>query len=170
MATDWNINYKGKIIHSYMEVSIDDRPTVFSGVPKYFWWLHHNPTQHSTGTNTFNFANYLPSPNAVDEKMRAKKLQATQKVLEQVREDAIPYLPYLSGHLQNSANINAGSATLSYDAYYAQYAFDPETPYGTPKKYNKSVHADAMGYPVEYAINRAGNKYIDIYMNEVLKP
>ena len=170
MATDWNIPYKGRIIHSYLEVDINDRPNVFGDVPKYFWWLRHNPTQHNTGTDTFNFANYLPSPNAVTEQMRRKKLQATEKVLEEVKKDAEPYLPHLSGHLQSTAHIDAGSSTLSYDAYYAKYAFDPETPYGEPKNYNKTVHAEAMGYPVEYAINKAGNKYINIYMNEVLKP
>lgn len=170
MATDWNLMYRGRCVHSYLEVDVADRPQVFSGVPKHFWWLYHNPTQSNTGTSNFNFKNALPTSDLMYRILSPEaKREATRRVLEQVAKDAEPYMPYATGYLQSTAFVDPQASTLSYTAYYAPYAFDPETPFGTPKKYNKEVHSEAMGYPVEYTFVKNGNKYPEMFIEECLK-
>lgn len=170
MAVDWNREYKGKIIHSYLEVEVPDRPTVFSDMPSYFWWLYNNPTQASRGRSFFDFSGNLPSVSGLETQIERKQYQANKKVLEEIQKDVEPYLPYASGYLQSSAYVDAMAGTLSYGAYYAEYAFEPNTPMGTPKNYDKRVHSEARGFPVEYAVQQNMDKYRDMWLKEVLSP
>ena len=84
MAVDWNREYKGKIIHSYLEVEVPDRPTVFSDMPSYFWWLYNNPTQASRGRSFFDFSGNLPSVSSLETQIERKQYQANKKVLEEI--------------------------------------------------------------------------------------
>lgn len=162
------ILYKGKIIYSYLQVAIEDRPSVFSWLPQHWWWMHNNPSFNSRGKDKFDLSNMLPQVDSLDTQINRRQYAANKAVLEEIAKDADPYIPYDSGGLARSVYTDAYNGILGYSAYYAGFAFEPNTPMGTPKVYNKEVHTEARGFPVEYTLGKNERKYMDLWVKEVL--
>lgn len=166
--TVWNRQYNGQIIHFYTEVDIEDRPAVFGDMPQHWWWLHHNPSQMNRGISKFDLSKYLPKVDDLSTQINKNTLRANRAVLDELQKDAEPYVPYLTGHLNSNVHQDPANGIIEYTASYAAYAFEPNTPFGTPKKYTTDVHSEARGFPVEYAVQQNSNKYMNLWVKEAL--
>lgn len=168
--TEWNFWWNDKFIVHYTDVPVNERVEAFSqfDIPPYFWWLHHNPSHNSNQRQLYDFSINLPKVDDLDTLINRNNYRANKAVLEAIQKDAEPYLPYATGHLMRDVAIDPANGILAYGAAYASFAFDPITPFGTPKKYSTDVHPEARGYPVEYVLHQNEQKYMNLWIKEVL--
>lgn len=95
--------------------------------------------------------------------------RAKAVTLRKIVGDVDPFVPYKTGKLSESVEINDTASSFTYTAEYASFAFDPDSPSGTPKNYNHSVHVKATGNPVEAAQQVHDEEWGEFFKEELLK-
>lgn len=103
------------------------------------------------------------------DKIDRNKPRARSLTLDKIIKDTDPYVPYKTGELARSTTKSADNTAVLYTAPHASFAFDPNTPSGVPKQYNKTVHEKAQGNPLEAARKDHETEWAEFYREELLK-
>ena len=82
---------------------------------------------------------------------------AAIKTLEEMKYDIEPYVPYKTGELTQSAEIDEDSLSIVYDTEYAEYV------YNMPKSnnFNKAVHPNATSKWTDEALHSNKAKWVN---------
>jgi len=92
--------------------------------------------------------------------------KAQSEVLKQMVVDTEDYIPYKTGKLTSSVNIDESKATLNYSAPYAAFAFNPLYK-GKEKVYNRTVHSKAQGNPYQASQIENGEKWALLFAKKL---
>lgn len=95
------------------------------------------------------------------------KEQAYRNLVNNIKNDTDPYVPYKHGNL--AKNVQDTPKGYMYAEDYASYAFNPTTPSGKPKNYTKDVHIQAQGNPVDVSERELAKKWADQYAKDLLQ-
>lgn len=94
---------------------------------------------------------------------------AKKATLERMVKDTEPYVPYKTGNLNANVSINTTASSITYEAEYATYAFNPATSSGKPKQYTKETHPQAQGFPFEKAVMEHEDDWVETFREELMK-
>lgn len=92
--------------------------------------------------------------------------KAQSEVLKQMIADTEDYIPYKTGKLTSSVNVDESNATINYTAPYAAFAFNPLYK-GKEKVYNRTVHSKAQGNPYQASNIENGQKWALLYAKKL---
>jgi hypothetical protein len=92
--------------------------------------------------------------------------KAQSEVLKQMVKDTEDYIPYKTGKLNSSVNVDESNATINYTAPYAAFAFNPLYK-GKEKVYNRTVHSKAQGNPYQASNIENGQKWALLYAKKL---
>lgn len=92
--------------------------------------------------------------------------KAQSEVLKQMVADTEDYIPYKTGKLTSSVNVDESNATINYTAPYAAFAFNPLYK-GKEKVYNRTVHSKAQGNPYQASNIENGQKWALLYAKKL---
>lgn len=95
------------------------------------------------------------------------KEQAYRNLVNNIKNDTDPYVPYKHGNL--AKNVQDTPKGYMYTEDYASYAFNPTAPSGKPKNYTKDVHIQAQGNPVDVSEREFAKKWADQYAKDLLQ-
>lgn len=101
--------------------------------------------------------------------IEANQAQAQFATMTKMLDDIEPYVPYLTGELNDSLTFNLTDSTISLEADYASYAVNPIAPSGVPKEYTTTYHEEARGYPIQYAAELYEEEWAEFYKEELLR-
>ncbi len=89
---------------------------------------------------------------------------ANANMLNSIKSDTEPLVPYRTGVLSNSATIDYSNNTLTYTAGYAGHVYT-----NSNAKFNTSVHPQAQAYWLRDSIAINKEKWLKDYKSDIQK-
>lgn len=100
----------------------------------------------------------------INKKISEKMKFANAHLLNNIKQDTEPLVPYKTGELSNSVEIDYANNTIRYTADHAGYVYENEG-----ANFNKSVHPQAQAYWLRDSIAINKEKWLKDYESDMKK-